>query len=97
MLKRIIRLYRHDREDGLYGLFALGVISRTGLSVGWDGWREFYVIVVQNRRSNWRSGAMVKVELCEQVVEVRIVSDGVTAVVLVFEEVVLMLTCWYAP
>ena len=41
-------------------------------------------------------GVMVKEELCEKVVEVRWVSDRVMAVVLVFEEDVLRLTCGYA-
>ena len=40
---------------------------------------------------------MVKEELCENMVEVRRVSDRVMAVVLVFEEDVLKLICWYAP
>ena len=41
-------------------------------------------------------GVMVKTELCEKVVEVRVVSDRVMAVV-VFEEDVLRLICWYTP
>ena len=40
---------------------------------------------------------MVKEELCEKVVEVRLRSDGMMAVVLVFDEDVLMLIYWYAP
>ena len=40
---------------------------------------------------------MVKEELCENVVEIRMVSDGVMTVVVVFEEDVLMLICGYAP
>ena len=39
---------------------------------------------------------MVKEEMCEEVVEVRRVSDRVMTVV-VFEEDVLRLICWYAP
>ena len=39
---------------------------------------------------------MVKEELCEKVVEVRRVSDGVMTVVVVFEEDVLRLICRYA-
>ena len=39
---------------------------------------------------------MVKEELCEKMVEVRRVSDRVMTVV-VFEEDVLRLICWYAP
>ena len=42
-------------------------------------------------------GVMVKEELCETVVEVRIVSDRVMTVVDVFEEDVLRLICWYVP
>ena len=38
-------------------------------------------------------GIMVKVELCEKVVEVRRVGDRVMAVVVVFEEDVLRLIC----
>ena len=40
---------------------------------------------------------MVKEELCEKVVEVRMVSDRVMNVVVVFEEDVLRLICGYAP
>ena len=40
---------------------------------------------------------MVKEELCENVVEIKMVSDRVMAVVTVFEEDVLKLTCGYAP
>ena len=39
---------------------------------------------------------MVKEELCEKVVEVMMVSDGVMTVVVVFGEDVLMLICGYA-
>ena len=42
-------------------------------------------------------GVMVKEELCELVVEVRKVSDGVMTVVVVVEEDVLRLICGYAP
>ena len=41
-------------------------------------------------------GVMVK-ELCKKVVEVGSVSDRVLTVVVVFEEDVLRLICWYAP
>ena len=41
-------------------------------------------------------GVMVKEELCENVVEVRMVSDGVMTVVN-FEEDVLRLICGYVP
>ena len=41
-------------------------------------------------------GVMVKEELCEKVVKVRRVSDGVMTLV-VFEEDVLRLICGYAP
>ena len=39
---------------------------------------------------------MEKEELCENVVGVRIVNDRVMEVVLVFEEDVMRLICWYA-
>ena len=42
-------------------------------------------------------GVIVKEDLCEKVVEVRMVSDGVMTVVVVFEKDVLRLTCGYAP
>ena len=42
-------------------------------------------------------GDMVKEELCEKVVEVRMVSDRVMSVVVVFDGDVLRLTCGYAP
>ena len=42
-------------------------------------------------------GVMVKEQLCEKVVEVRRVSDGVVIVVVVFVEDVLRLICGYAP
>ena len=42
-------------------------------------------------------GVMVKEELRMEVVEVRRVSDGVMAVVLVFEEDVLWLICGHDP
>ena len=42
-------------------------------------------------------GVMVKVELCEQVVGVIRVSDGVMTVVVVFEEDVVRLICGFAP
>ena len=42
-------------------------------------------------------GVMVKKELCEQVVEVRRLSDRVMTVVVVFEQDVLRLICGYAP
>ena len=50
------------------------------------------------RKIIWRcgEGAIVKEELCEKVVEVRSVSDRVMILV-VFEEDVLRLICWYAP
>ena len=41
-------------------------------------------------------GVIVKKELCKEVVEVRRVCDRVMALVLVFEEDVLRLTCGYA-
>ena len=41
-------------------------------------------------------GVMVKDDLCKMVVEVRRVGDRVMAVVLFFEENVLILICWYA-
>ena len=40
---------------------------------------------------------MVKEELCEKMVEVRWVSDSVITLVVVFEDDVLRLICWYAP
>ena len=40
---------------------------------------------------------MMVEELCEEVVEVKRVSNGVMAIVFVFEEDVLMLICGYAP
>ena len=42
-------------------------------------------------------GVMVKEEMCEKVVEVRMVSDRVMTHVVVFEEDVLSLICGYAP
>ena len=42
-------------------------------------------------------GAMVKEELCEEVVEVGRVSDRVMAVALVIEDDVQRLICGYAP
>ena len=41
-------------------------------------------------------GVKVKEDLCEKVVEVRRVSYRVMTVVVVFEEDVLRLICWYA-
>ena len=42
-------------------------------------------------------GVVVKEELCEKMLEVRMVSDGVMAVVIVFLKDVLRLICGYAP
>ena len=42
-------------------------------------------------------GAMVKEELCENMAEVRMVSDRVMTLAVVFEEDVLRLICGYAP
>ena len=42
-------------------------------------------------------GVMVKEELCSKVVDVKMVSDGVMTLVVVFEEDMLRLICGYAP
>ena len=41
-------------------------------------------------------GVMVKEELCDDVVEVKRVSDRVMTLVVVFEEDLLRFICWYA-
>ena len=51
---------------------------------------------VWKRRWIWCCGGMVKEELCEKVVEVRMANDRVVTLV-VFEEDVLRLICGYAP
>ena len=42
-------------------------------------------------------GVTVKEELCEKMVEIRMVGDRVMTLVVVFEEGVLRLICVYAP
>ena len=44
-----------------------------------------------------RVGILMKEELCEKVVEVQRKSDRMTAMVLVFEEEVIIVICAYAP
>ena len=74
--------------------------------VRWRGHGASMLVMKGRRYKVWWSGigdgvggvgVMVKEELCEKVVEVRMVGDRVTTVVVVFEEDVLWWICWYAP
>ena len=61
---------------------------------GMEGWR--YKLWWYRKRLSWWCGRYSEGEVCEKVVEVAKVSDGMMAVVLVFEEYVERFICWYA-
>ena len=66
-------------------------IERAGCLNSGVEWKEIQVVVVGKEDGDGGFGVMVKEELCEKVVEVRIVCGRVMTVVVVFEEYVLRL------
>ena len=67
-----------------------------GARILWMKGRRYKLWWVEKGYGVGDVGVMVKEELCEKVVEVRRICDGVVTVV-VFEEDVLRFICGYAP